>query len=228
MYRWARAVVRRSYALRERYKGDKKSWARRYREAVKRGQEAKVHQAVRVFGRRYLRDFFSAADEAGVRPFLMWGTLLGCIREGVLLKHDRDIDLGMLAADYALKDALIAAMRRRGYRLVWDKGCKFKFDRPNLDVLLDVDVFFPWQNMVICASPQDDGRCYAESFPANAFDRLRRHEFLRLSVLVPDPPERVLETIYRTWQKPVHAYSSRRDPFEPIAGPCACLSCCYQ
>ena len=63
-----------------------------------RGLEIQFH------GKTFLRDFYEASSEVGIRPFLMWGTLLGCVREGRLLRHDNDIDLGILWSDYAKKE----------------------------------------------------------------------------------------------------------------------------
>jgi hypothetical protein len=51
------------------------------------------------------------ADTAGARLFLVSGTLLGLHREGQLLAHDYDIDLGLMADDPRLGD-FIAAMDR--------------------------------------------------------------------------------------------------------------------
>ena len=51
---------------------------------------------IQFHGKRFLRDFYEATDKVGIRPFLMWGTLLGCVREGRFLRPDSDIDLGIL------------------------------------------------------------------------------------------------------------------------------------
>ena len=217
MLQLARAVVRRGYAVRNRIRDRRKRFKKQYIEACKRYPNYRVHQAVRVYGRPQLRDFYAAASEAGVTPFLMWGTLLGCIREGKLLAQDRDIDVGILAVDLAKKDALVAAMRRRGYALIVDKDSKFKFARPNFDLILDVDVFFPWKDMIVSSSRQEDGTFLSEWFPQDAFAALSQRTFLGVSVLVPDRPERILHAIYGDWQTPRSAYSSQRDPLNRLA-----------
>jgi len=50
------------------------------------------------------------ADECGAKPFLISGTLLGIHRNGALLAHDNDLDLGIFADDPALS-ALVESLR---------------------------------------------------------------------------------------------------------------------
>jgi len=218
MLQLARAVVRRGFVLRNRFRDRRKRLKKQYREACKRYPNYRMHQAVRVYGKRHLRDFYAAAREAGVTPFLMWGTLLGCVREGKLLPHDRDIDVGILDIDLAKKDALVGAMRRRGYALIADRDCKFKFARPSFDLILDIDVFFPWKDMIVCSSRQEDGSYLSEWFRQDAFAALTPRTFLGVRVLVPEQPELILQAIYGDWQTPRPAYSSQRDPLNRLAG----------
>ena len=86
----------------------------------------------------------------------MWGTLLGCVREGSFLKHDYDIDVGILADDYANKDILIAAMRRRGYELAFERLYK-QFVYPASKLWLDVDVLYRWNGRMITSVESDGG-----------------------------------------------------------------------
>ncbi|WP_371314031.1 tetratricopeptide repeat protein [Hyphomonas sp.] len=46
----------------------------------------------------------SLLETGGFRPFLVAGTLLGLVRSGSLLAHDRDIDIGLLRGDNGGKD----------------------------------------------------------------------------------------------------------------------------
>jgi len=142
----------------------------------------------------------------------MWGTLLGSVREGRFLRHDLDVDLGILASDYAKKEVLIAAMQKRGYRTRVDKDYKLKFTRPLCRLWIDVDVFYPWNGKMICFADQKDGAWLGTVFPPDAFRRLREIDFADdIKVLIPDPPEPVLEAIYGDWRTPVRRYDSRRD-----------------
>ena len=147
-----------------------------------------------------------------MRPFLMWGTLLGCVREGRFLRHDSDIDLGILWSDYAKKDALVAAMQCRGYSVETDKAYKLKFQHQSCCLLIDVDIFFPWDGKMISCQCQKDGNIVGTSFHQHAFDRLTEINFLGdLPVLIPDPPTAVLTTIYGDWRTPNRHYKSGED-----------------
>lgn len=49
-----------------------------------------------------LRDALKLLESEGFRPFILSGTLLGAIREGRLLAHDYDLDLGLFAEEIDL------------------------------------------------------------------------------------------------------------------------------
>ncbi|MCJ7528012.1 MAG: LicD family protein [Methyloceanibacter sp.] len=155
--------------------------------------------------------FYQSSAEAGMHPFLMWGTLLGCVREGRLLPNDHDIDVGILADDYANRDRLIAAMRKRGYRLAFEKDYKLRFQHPASELRMDVDVLYRWNGRMITSETTDDGRIIATHFPLDAFHDLKEVVFLDVRVLIPEPPEPVLAWIYGDWRTPVGRYRSGRD-----------------
>ena len=167
--------------------------------------------SVRINGKEFLRDFTEACDEAGMSPFLMWGTLLGCVREGGFLKHDHDIDFGILAGDWPKRTLLIEAMRRRGYRLEFEHNYKMRFMDRELLAHMDVDVFFLWEGKMVCCHDHESGR-YGAWFPPDAFNNFRSLKCAGTSVSIPDPPERILETVYGDWRTPVKKYDSGRIP----------------
>jgi hypothetical protein len=158
-------------------------------------------------GENFLRDFLEACGEADVSPFLMWGTLLGCVREGGFLKHDYDIDLGILARDWPKRSPLIEAMRRRGYGLELSGNYKMRFIGPDLLAHLDVDVFILWGGKMVCCHYHESGMDGAW-FPPDAFNNFRSLTFAGTRVSIPDPPERVLETAYGDWRTPVTKHES--------------------
>jgi phosphorylcholine metabolism protein LicD len=167
---------------------------------------------LRVHGRAFLRDFIAASREAGMKPFLMWGTLLGHVREGRLLKHDKDLDMGILAADWPKRHVLIEAMQKRGYRLLDAREYKIVFERRDRLTRMDIDVFLPWEDKMVCFSRQRDGSFRGAWFRSGAFKNFCNRVFLDSEVLIPDPPEPILEAIYGDWRTPIKSYDSAGIP----------------
>jgi hypothetical protein len=73
-----------------------------------------------------------ALEEAGVKPFLAYGTLLGAVRDGTFIGHDSDADLAYVSAHEHPVDAILESFRlhRRllamGYQIVRHSGLAFK------------------------------------------------------------------------------------------------------
>lgn len=182
-----------------------------------------------IHGLDFLADVYAAAAEAGIEVFVMWGTLLGAIRHNGLLPGDTDIDFGLLPVAYRRKDAFVAAMVSRGYLFERDESWKFRFLRPDRVLHADFDVFFPHAGRMICIAPDREGNHSGAGFPPDSFDRLSALTIAGgVKILVPDPPERVLETIYGPgWRVPDPGYRSDTDlanrvrfaPGEFVPGP---------
>lgn len=184
---------------------------------VRSGMKLRNTQSLRRFslaihGRDFLADIYEVARDVGIRPYLMWGTLLGAVREGRPMAHDTDIDLGLSAADYTHKAAFVCGMLRRGYFFTLDETYKFRLLRRDHVLHADFDVFYPAGGKMICLCPDYEGH-HGASFPLDSFERLREIEILDgLPVLIPDPPEVVLETVYGPgWRTPNPGYSSSTD-----------------
>jgi len=73
-----------------------------------------------------------ALEEAGVKPFLAYGTLLGAVRDGTFIGHDSDADLAYVSSHEHPVDAVLESFRlhRRllamGYEIVRHSGLAFK------------------------------------------------------------------------------------------------------
>jgi phosphorylcholine metabolism protein LicD len=170
-----------------------------------------------LHGGEFLTDFYAASSELDIEPFLMWGTLLGCVRDGKFVKGDRDIDVGILAGDWAKKDRLVSGMLRRGYVVDLDCTYKLKFRRADKTLSMDVDVFYPWNGQMICSRIVSNGDLVGAVFPRSAFDRFRETSFLNgIRVRIPDLPEVVLATIYGDWKTPASKYKSGSDLLNPL------------
>ena len=75
----------------------------------------------------------------------------------------------------------MAAMQCRGYNVAVDKAYKLKFQRQSCCLLIDVDVFYPWDGKMISCQCKENGKIVSTSFHQNAFDRLTEVNFLVMS-----------------------------------------------
>lgn len=77
-------------------------------------------------------EVIGALQQAGIRPFLAYGTLLGAVREGALIGHDSDADLGYISEHTHPADVMLESMtiQRRlseaGYRVTRYSGSALK------------------------------------------------------------------------------------------------------
>ena len=73
-----------------------------------------------VCGPKVLRDGLNVCKKLKLKPFLIWGTLLGFAREAGFIKHDPDIDIGLLKRDFIRKNQLKQAMITKGYKFIYE------------------------------------------------------------------------------------------------------------
>ncbi len=72
-------------------------------------------------GMEVLNEVQTILSELGITSFADFGTCLGLVREGRLLKHDLDMDVGVIAKP-ADRDKIRLTLERRGFRL-WRQYC---------------------------------------------------------------------------------------------------------
>jgi SAM-dependent methyltransferase len=87
-------------------------------------------------------------DKAGIRAFLAYGTLLGAVRDGRLIGHDSDADLGYVSEHEHPVDVIRESFRVQraltdaGYRITRYSALAFKVDVVESDgVVRGLDVF---------------------------------------------------------------------------------------
>jgi hypothetical protein len=87
-------------------------------------------------------------DKAGIKAFLAYGTLLGAVRDGGLIGHDSDADLGYVSEHEHPVDAIRESFRvqralvEMGYRITRYSALAFKVDVVESDgVVRGLDVF---------------------------------------------------------------------------------------
>lgn len=89
----------------------------------------------------------AALRDAGVEPFLAYGTLLGAVREGRVLGHDSDADLGYVSRHSTPVDVVRESfevqrqLARAGFRIARYSGGSFKILVTEAEVTRGLDVF---------------------------------------------------------------------------------------
>ncbi len=203
-----------------------KGFAKNPRKALHYGKGITVEMGtlmrfnLHIHGRDFVRDFLEESTKLGIKPFFLWGTLLGCIRENGFIDHDGDLDFGILEADYPKKDMLIKAMLKRGYRLRHDMPYQFSFELKDQLLNLDIDVLYRHQDMLVNCIPLENGALLANRFPQEAFNELKTIEFGGIPcVWVPGNPEVVLDATYGNWRVTQKDYHYTTGPTSKISDP---------
>jgi hypothetical protein len=155
----------------------------------------------------------AAITRAGARAFLVDGTLLGAVREGAFIAHDRDVDVGVFIEEWSTK--LPTEMQRSGFQMrrVFgnpDLGLEIAFRRQGLKL----DVFFYYLDA-------ETGQRFHAAWPKgqppiryeyDAFD-LTTLVFMGQKLLAPADPEAFLAAKYGPeWRTPVVEWDWRWGP----------------
>jgi SAM-dependent methyltransferase len=151
----------------------------------------------------------AALQAAGVEPFLAYGTLLGAVREGAVLGHDSDADLGYVSRHSHPFDVALESFRvqrhlaEQGWEIDRYSGAAFKITVSEGDATTGLDVFGGFL---------DEGRLYLMGEIGTEF----REEWIRplatarlegREMPVPAHPERLLEVTYGPgWRVPDPAF----------------------
>jgi hypothetical protein len=157
----------------------------------------------------------AALRECGLEPFLAYGTLLGAVREGRVLGHDSDADLGYVSrhdspARVALESFRVQReLAERGFDTYRYSGGAFRVDVREGGVTRGLDVFGGFF---------DRGRLYLMGEIGTDF----REEWIRplgtadlsgRTLPVPAVPERLLEATYGPgWRVPDPAFKFTTPP----------------
>jgi SAM-dependent methyltransferase len=150
-----------------------------------------------------------ALQRTGIEPFLAYGTLLGAVREGAVLGHDSDADLGYVSRHSNPVDvsresfAVQRALAREGWRTSRYSGAAFKVLVTEADVTRGLDVFGGFL---------DHGRLYLMGEIGTAFEEdwifpLGSCDLGGRPMPVPARPEKLLEATYGPgWKVPDPAF----------------------
>lgn len=148
---------------------------------------------------RALLDLKTDLDASGVPFFLISGTLLGCVREGHLLKHDKDIDVG-IAVDIDIA-VMRAHLRRTGRFRIRPLKAQSMVRAIHANGT-SIDLFVHWL---------EDGQMIHQGQKArwtNTPFTLKPCPFLGTTFLVPSDPELYLAENYGDWKTPAKDFDT--------------------
>jgi hypothetical protein len=156
-----------------------------------------------------LSDLSAIATAKGTPVFLVSGTLLGCVREGQLLSHDKDIDVGIVGWEnqYDLCMALqesgqftVSAQHLKGQDTFYIPIC-----HNATGMWIDIFVYHPQGQHLVTGVDFFFG--YRQTFAFTPFE-LKDVEFLGVKMKIPANAELNLTENYGEWRSPDPDYLS--------------------
>jgi hypothetical protein len=167
-----------------------------------RSRRPKVDVYSQGLAEKALLDLKTTLDAAGIPMFLISGTLLGCVREGRLLGHDKDIDVGIW--DDVPAETIHAALRRSGlFLLIHPRSPNYLRVRHVNGIPLDLFYHFREADSWWHAS----GKLRWHNSPFTLGSR----EFLGETFLVPADHDTYLTENYGDWRTPRVDFDSAFD-----------------
>lgn len=158
---------------------------------------------------RALSDLSRMANEKGTPVFLVSGTLLGYVREGQLLAHDKDIDVGIVGWENQYN--LCMALQESGLFTVSTQFLKGKdtyyiaIKHNDTGMWIDVFVYHPQGSHWVTGVDFFFG--YRQTFAFTPFE-LQEIEFLGVKMQAPANAELNLTENYGNWRVPDASYLS--------------------
>lgn len=183
--------------------------------AIKTDQEGHRGEAekIKTFdinkANKALSDLSAMANAKGTPVFLVSGTLLGCIREGKLLSHDKDIDVGIIGWEnqYTLCMALqesgqftVSAQHLKGKDTIYIPIC-----HNATGMWIDIFVYHPQDDHFVTGVDFFFG--YRQTFAFTPFS-LKEVNFLGVNMKIPADAELNLTENYGDWKSPDPVYLS--------------------
>ena len=148
-----------------------------------------------------LKDLQDVLAGGGIVPFLVSGTLLGFERNGGFLPHDKDIDVGIFAAqDIFSVVELIAkngSFRLNSGYLRLEKTYQLPVVHKRTGMCIDIFIYYPQGDKIVTGVHGTFG--YTQTFAFSPFGT-RTVEFLDVAFAVPDDIARNLAENYGNWQ----------------------------
>jgi tetratricopeptide (TPR) repeat protein len=153
-----------------------------------------------------LLELYSLLEAGGFRPFLVAGTLLGLVRSGNLIVHDRDIDIGLVRGDNGARDPVDFIRTHPALLLPHSARPGDRYVGLIVDgIAADIFVFDQTPSGMVCGfsdMPGDIQWCHTPF-------RLRRMRLGGYNFHIPDPTETYLAECYGPdWRVPDDGFAS--------------------
>lgn len=147
-----------------------------------------------------LQDLQSVLAQGGIAPFLVSGTLLGFERNGGFLPHDKDIDVGIFAAQdiFSVIDLISKTAHFRisqGY-LRLGETYQLPVVHKLTGISIDIFIYYPHEGKLVTGVHGTFG--YTQNFAFSPFG-LKTVRFLDVEFSVPDDVSRNLTENYGNW-----------------------------
>jgi len=187
--------------------------------------EHKKKKELRVSGNETLTTLQTQLTKADISFFFDMGTLLGIVREGRLLKHDMDIDVGVFATDDDQKKEITRTLNSLGCREVY----RYSIDTIGIveqsfilnDIKFDINYYHRADAVDICyLFYRDPKKRYAEECVMDVvqlscphINKIVKIDFAGTSVNIPDSAETYLANRYGSnWRIPDKKYVYWKGP----------------
>lgn len=163
--------------------------------------------------RRALSDLQAAFTGSDKKIFLVFGTLLGMMREGDFIKHDKDIDVGILAWQDQFEIAETILRSKKFY--VDYSGLRgsnaYYMWVVHLDTNIGIDIFVHHESGEAMETGINYEFGHFQRFGVSKF-KLQEKNFLGMSFYVPENSERYLSEVYGQWQIPDRDFTDLESP----------------
>ena len=145
--------------------------------------------------RKNLLDFKKVCDKHKIRYGLMFGTLLGAIREGAFIVHDEDTDVFVLVED---RDKVLNALF--DFEELGFKVARFNKRKDLLSLIRDDDYI----DMYFYKKFLNKRKIYDNMVDAKYLENRESVNFLGEDFPVPGNPKELLKVIYgEDWETPI-------------------------
>ncbi len=158
---------------------------------------------------RALGDLAKIFNDNDLKMFLVSGTLLGYEREGKLLDHDKDIDVGVIGWEKQYEICL--ALQKSGLFTVTPQYLKgsdaiyFPVVHNGTGTWIDIFIYYPQDGKLVTGVDFFFG--YRQTFAFTPFD-LKPVNFLGVDMYVPENTDLNLEENFGNWRVPDTSYLS--------------------